>query len=177
MELFSPAQCVGYLAFVLGVTAFLQKSDRRLKFLVGLECLAYTAHFSLLGNGSAATSAFVSAGRSFLAIRTRSPWLAALVVAVNVALGAAFASGGAGWIPVVGSCIGAVAVFTLDGVPMRLVLLASTALWLVNNVLSRSIGGTLLESLIAAASVSTILRMLAERRRSARFQAFPAARG
>jgi hypothetical protein len=57
------------------------------------------------------------------------------------------------------------------------VLLASTALWLVNNVLSRSIGGTLLESLIAAASVSTILRMLAERRRSARFQAFPAARG
>jgi hypothetical protein len=31
IDWFSPAQCVGYVAFVLGVTAFLQKDDRRFK--------------------------------------------------------------------------------------------------------------------------------------------------
>ncbi len=59
----------------------------------------------------------------------------------------------------VGSCLGGIAIFTLDGIPLRLLLLCSTALWLVNNVLSGSVGGTILESLIATASVSTILRM------------------
>ena len=42
---------------------------------------------------------------------------------------------------------------------MRLVLLTSTSLWLANNILSRSVGGTVLESIIAAASISTIARM------------------
>lgn len=32
MDLFSPAQAAGYVAFVLGVTAFLRRSDRLLKF-------------------------------------------------------------------------------------------------------------------------------------------------
>lgn len=50
---FSTAQCVGYLAFVLGVGSFLQSDDRRFKlFMVG-ECLAYLLHFALLGNATA----------------------------------------------------------------------------------------------------------------------------
>jgi hypothetical protein len=53
---------------------------------------------------------------------------------------------------------GAVAVFTMEGIPMRLVLLASTACWLANDVLAGSVGGTVPES-IAAASVTTIVRM------------------
>jgi hypothetical protein len=167
MDWLSPAQLLGYLAFVLGVTAFLQRDDRRLKAWVGAESLTYVLHFALLGNPAAAASALVSAVRSFLAIRFRSAWLAAVIVVVSVALGFAFSKGGAGWLPVVGSCIGAVAVFTLRGIPMRLVLLASTFLWLANNALSHSIGGTLLEASIATASVTTIVRMVAERRRLA----------
>ncbi|HSM92524.1 MAG TPA: YgjV family protein [Anaeromyxobacteraceae bacterium] len=167
MDWLSPAQLLGYLAFVLGVTAFLQKDDRRLKAWVGAESLTYVLHFALLGNPSAAASALVSAIRSFLAIRFRSAWLAAVIVLVSVALGLAFSRGGAGWLPVAGSCIGAVAVFTMRGVPMRLVLLTSTFLWLANNALSRSIGGTLLEASIATASLTTIARMAAERRRLA----------
>ncbi|WP_242334646.1 MULTISPECIES: YgjV family protein [unclassified Anaeromyxobacter] len=164
MHPFSPAQVVGYVALVLGVSGFLQRDDRRMKLLVASECFVYVVHFTLLGRPPAASSALVSGVRTLLSVRFRSAWLAAASVAVNVGLAVALSTRGAGWIPVVGSSLGAIAVFTMRGVPMRLVLLASTSLWLANNVLSRSLGGTVLESLIAATSISTILRMtLAER--------------
>jgi hypothetical protein len=103
-QIFSRAQLVGYLAFVLGVTAFLQRKDRRLKaFLVG-ECAAYVVHFVLLQNFSAASSAGVSATRTLLSLRYQSKRLAVAVIVVCVALGAVLVRSPAGWLPVVGSC-------------------------------------------------------------------------
>jgi hypothetical protein len=156
----SPAQCVGYAAFLFGVSAFSQRQDRRLKVLNALECLAYAVHFTLLGNLPASASALVSSVRSFLALKTRAPWLAAVIIAVNLGLGFVFAHRAAGWLPVLASSLATVAVFLMRGVPMRLVLLVSTLLWLANNILSASIGGTLLESVIAVVSITTIWRML-----------------
>lgn len=160
MPALSPAQLLGYLAFALGVVAFLQRSDRRLKILLAVESLIYSAHFLLLGNPTAAGSALVTAGRSALASRWRSPRLAAAAVAVYVGMGLALARDAAGWLPVVAGCLGSIALFTLQGVRMRLVLLVCTALWLANNVLSGSIGGTLLETFIAAASIVTLVRLV-----------------
>lgn len=160
MNPFSPAQLAGYVALVLGVSAFLQRDDRRLKLLIALECFVYVGHFLLLGRPPAASSAAVSGVRNLLSVWFRSAWLAAASVAANVAVALWLDTRGSGWIPVVGSCVGAVAVFTLQGIPMRLVLLSSTGLWLLNNVLARSIGGVVLEALIAAASVTTIARMV-----------------
>ncbi len=160
----SPPQLLGYLALVLGVAGFLQRDDRRLKLLVAAECFVYVAHFALLGRPSASSSALVSGVRTGLSAWFRSAWLAAASIAVNLGLAVALGTGGTGWIPVVGSSLGAVAVFTMRGIPMRLVLLTSTACWLANNVLSGSIGGIVLESIIAAASVSTIVRMTLEAR-------------
>jgi hypothetical protein len=159
MEFFSPAQCVGYVAFVLGVAAFLQKVDRRLKFLLASESLAYTVHFALLGNFSASASALISCFRSFMSLRTRSPWLAGLIIGAYAVAGITFARSGAGWLPVIGSAIATLAMFFMRGIPMRLVLLASTLMWLANNILSRSIGGTMLESAIAIINISTMIRI------------------
>lgn len=159
MQFFSPAQCIGYVAFVLGVTAFLQKDDRRLKLLVASECLAYTVHFRMLGNLPASLSAFVSSGRCLLALRTRSIVLAVLIIALNLALGVAFVTTNAGWLPVISSCLGTVAVFMLEGVAMRLVLMVCTLLWLTNNIITGSVGGTLLETTIAVANLATMIRL------------------
>lgn len=163
-EAFSPAQLTGYVAFVLGVTAFLQKSDKRLKFFNASECLAYTVHFAMLGNYAASSSALVSSVRSFLALRFHGRVLAAAIVAVNLALGALTANVWWGWLPVASSCVATAAVFTMRGVALRLALLACTFLWLGNNVLSGSIGGTLLECLIAVANTHTIFRLLRSRK-------------
>ena len=159
MQLFSLAQCVGYVAFILGVGAFLQKVDRRLKFLLASESLAYSLHFALLGNFSAAASALISCFRSLLSMKTRSPWLAALIVGVYLVSGIAFARSAAGWLPVIGSAVATLAMFFMRGIPMRLVLLSSTLMWLANNIISKSIGGTLLEFCIAIINISTIIRI------------------
>lgn len=163
MDVFSPAQCVGYVAFVLGVAAFLQKSDRRLKFLNAGETLAYTMHFALLGNPAASISAFISTGRSLLAMRYRSAYLAFAIIALNVAIGAWVVTHWTGWLPILGSGLTTFAVFLLEGVRMRVVILGATLLWLVNNILSGSIGGTTLEAIIALANISTIARMVRQR--------------
>jgi hypothetical protein len=160
MDFFSPAQCAGYGAFALGVTAFTQSDDRWLKRLLSAQGLVYCVHFMLLGNQPAGASALLSSARSYLTLYSTSAWLAALFIAVNLAAGAVLVHSLAGWLPVVASCAGAYAMFRMRGTPMRLVLLACTAMWLTNNLLSGSIGGTLLELTIGAANGTTIIRLL-----------------
>jgi hypothetical protein len=160
MGLFSPAQLVGYIALALGITAFLQKSDDRLKFFNATQGLFYALHFVLLGNLPASASSLTSSVRSFLALRYRSWVLGTVMFCVNVGLGAAFVRTRAGWLPIIGSCIATVAIFTLKGIPFRSMLLASTLLWLANNIITGSIGGTLLEVANATINITTMIRML-----------------
>jgi hypothetical protein len=159
MGIFSPAQIAGYFALVLGITAFLQKSDQRLKFFNATQSLVYALHFLLLHNLPASASGLLSSVRSFLALRYRSWVLGAVMIAANIALGAAFAKGAAGWLPVIGSCIATFAIFTMSGIPFRCMLLISTLFWLANNIITGSIGGTILEVANATLNISTMIRI------------------
>jgi len=164
IEWFSPAQCVGYGAFVLGVASFLQKDDRRFKLFMAAECLAYIVHFALLGRPTAVASSTMSLLRSVLALYTRSKWVALLVIVANLGLGLAYASRPSDWLPLGASCIGTLALFLLEGVRMRLAMLCGTFLWIANNIIAGSVGGTALELVIAAVNLVTIRRMLREAR-------------
>ncbi len=159
MDFTAPAQLVGYLAFFLGVIAFAQRLDWKLKFLVGSECVAYTAHFFLLGNNAAAVSAALASLRTFASLKTRSAWVAGFFLLANIVLGLAVATSWAAIFPIAAGVSGTVAVFFLRGVAMRLLLLCATLCWLTNNILSGSIGGTLLESSIALVNATTMLRL------------------
>jgi hypothetical protein len=86
-------------------------------------------------------------------------WLGGAMIAVNVGLGVAFVTSWAGWLPVIGSCIATFAIFAMRGIPFRLVLLASTLLWLANDIVTGSIGGTVLELANAIINISTMIRM------------------
>ncbi|MBT9489334.1 MAG: YgjV family protein [Rubrivivax sp.] len=163
MDWFSSAQLIGYLAFGLGVGSFLQTDDRRFKLFMAGECLAYMAHFALLGNPTAVASSGLSLLRSLLALRTRSPWVAVAVVAANIAFGLGLAQQPSDWLPLGASCIGTLALFLLQGVAMRLVMLLGTGLWIANNLIVGSIGGTALELVVAAVNISTIVRLLRRR--------------
>jgi hypothetical protein len=161
----TPAQLFGYLAFALGVASFLQKNDRRFKWFMAGECLAYVVHFGLLGIPTAAASSGVSLARSLLSLYTRSAWVALGVVVVNLALGYGLATQWWNWLPLLASCIGTLALFLLHGIRMRVVMLGGTLLWIVNNVLSGSIGGTALELTILLVNCSTIWRLRSAPRR------------
>ncbi|MEN9893238.1 MAG: hypothetical protein RLY78_3533 [Pseudomonadota bacterium] len=160
---FSPAQCAGYIAFALGVGCFLQTDDRRFKLFMTGECLAYVLHFALLGNPTAVASSVISTVRSLLALRTRAWWVAAAVVAANLGFGLAMAQRPADWLPLLASCLGTLALFLLQGIPMRVVMLCGTGLWVINNLLAGSIGGTALEVVVALVNLRTIVRMVRAR--------------
>jgi hypothetical protein len=164
IDWFSPAQCVGYVAFVLGVSSFLQRDDRRFKQYMAAECLAYIIHFSLLGNPTAVASSTMSLLRSVLALRTRSVWVASVIVAANLALGLSLAHRASDWLPLCASCMGTFALFLLQGVPMRLVMLCGTGLWIANNLVVGSIGGSALEIVIACVNIRTTWLMAREAR-------------
>ncbi|GGX75195.1 YgjV family protein [Pseudoduganella dura] len=163
IDWFSPAQCVGYVAFVLGVGSFLQTDDRRFKLFMAGECLAYVVHFALLGNPTAVASSTMSLLRSLLALRTRSVWVALAVVAINIALGLYLARQPSDWLPLTASCLGTLALFLLQGIPMRLVMLVGTFCWIANNVIAGSVGGTALEVVVALVNIVTIGRMARQR--------------
>lgn len=157
---FSPAQLFGYVAFVLGVGCFLQTDDRRFKWFMTGECIAYVVHFALLGNPTAVASSSLSMLRSLLSLHTRSKWVAVGVVAANIGFGLAIATKPSDWLPLTASCLGTIALFTLQGVPMRLLMMCGTGLWIANNLIAGSIGGTALEVVIAFINLTTIVRML-----------------
>jgi hypothetical protein len=158
-QLLSPAQLVGYVAFVFGVTAFLQPNDRRLKNFLASECGAYVVHFFLLGNPTAAASSAVSGCRTLITMWTRSRRLAVVFMGSYLVIGAALAKSPAAWLPVVGSCLATWSMFRMKGIRMRFVMLVSTSMWMTNNILSGSVGGTLLETFIAIANITTMVRM------------------
>jgi hypothetical protein len=167
MHLFSLVQCLGYVACILGVAAFLQKKDTRLKGLLAVESAVYTVHFWMLGNLPAALTAFLSGVRSGVAIKTRSRVVAGIFLVINVVAGVALAHHWIAFFPILGGVLGTVAMFLMQGLPMRLALLASTCCWLVNNIAAGSVGGIILESFNALANGVTILRFLAARRAAA----------
>lgn len=162
VSFFSPAQISGYVALVFGVAAFLQKRDQRLKALNAAESVAYVAHFLLLGNLPASGSALVATFRNLTSLKFRSSWLIAVFMTLTIAVGVAFTKNTTGWFPVVASSLATVAIFRLNGIAMRMTLLVCTILWLANNILSGSIGGTVLEAIIAVANTTTIWRLVAE---------------
>lgn len=166
LDWFSPAQLVGYVAFVLGVGSFLQTDDRRFKLYMTGESVAYMAHFALLGNPTALASSVVSTVRTLLALRTKSYWVAAAVVVVNITLGLTIATKWSDWLPLVASCLGTLALFLLHGIRMRLLMLCGTVLWIANNLIAGSIGGTALEIVVAVTNASTILRMASASRQT-----------
>jgi hypothetical protein len=124
------------------------------------ECIAYIVHFALLGNPTAVASSSLSMLRSLLSLYTRSVWVAVAIVAANIGFGLAIADKPSDWLPLTASCLGTVALFTLQGVPMRLLMLCGTGLWIANNLIVGSIGGTALELVIAVINLTTIVRLL-----------------
>uniref|UniRef100_UPI00124F871F YgjV family protein n=1 Tax=Acinetobacter bereziniae TaxID=106648 RepID=UPI00124F871F len=134
------------------------------KLFMAAECVAYIIHFALLGRPTAVASSTMSLLRSVLSLYTRSKWVALLVIVANLGLGLVFATRPSDWLPLGASCIGTLALFLMEGVRMRVAMLCGTGLWIVNNVIAGSVGGTALEVVIAAVNIVTIRRMLRDAR-------------
>lgn len=159
LDYFSLPQVLGYATFLISMVAFAQEKDRRLKvWLVGHNVL-YASHFLLMDNPSAMAGALLSATRNALSLRTRALWVALLLLSANLLLGFVVIKAIWNVLPLVATAISTLSIFRLNGMRMRLGLFSATLLWLVNNILTGSIGGTAMELVIAIISCTTIFRL------------------
>ncbi|MDR3325847.1 MAG: YgjV family protein [Rhodospirillaceae bacterium] len=162
MDIFSLAQCAGYCTFVFGILACWQKNDRYFKIIITFTRVSYAVHFFLLDNPSACVISLIIGLRSLLAAYTRSLLVMTLMLVLSIVAGWFLSREAFNWIPVIATCIATVAFFRMNAIPMRITLLSCSLLWLVNNIMSGSVGGTLLEVTLAVVNIITILRMLRE---------------
>lgn len=154
------AQALGFLSYALGVAAFYQKDDKKLKIIMFIFSMNHLAHFLLLGSLVSAISALLSAVRTGAAIYVSSTRVAFLFIAVGLAMGIYYADSIWDMWSIFGMCIGTYAVFVLKGIQMRIAFLIGAGCWLINNIIVGSIGGTLLELTLISVNALTIWRLL-----------------
>jgi len=141
---------------------FSRKRDTHFKgWLVG-QNLLYAIHFFLMGNLAAMVGSTLSSTRTLLSLYTRSLVVIAILLTANVLLGFWVVKAAWNVIPLTATAIATVAMFRLHGLQLRCVMLLCTILWLINNILTGSIGGTAMESMIAVMSCFTIFRLRRE---------------
>lgn len=154
------AQALGFFSFVLGIYAFYQKDDRKLKIIMVIFNLNHLIHFILLGSIVSALSTLLSAIRTTTAIYISSVRVAAVFIIIG--LSSAFYLADSIWDlwSMLGMSIGTYAVFVLKGIQMRIAFLLGAICWLINNILVGSIGGVLLEATLISVNIITIIRLL-----------------
>jgi hypothetical protein len=141
---------------------FSRKRDTQFKGWIVGQNLLYAIHFFLMGNLAAMVGSTLSSTRTLLSLYTRSLVVIAILLTANVLLGFWVVKAAWNVIPLTATAIATVAMFRLHGLQLRCVMLLCTILWLINNILTGSIGGTAMESMIAVMSCFTIFRLRRE---------------
>lgn len=159
---FSTAQMFGYAALIVSLVTFSRQRDTHFKgWLIG-QSLLYAIHFFLMGNQAAMVGSLLSSTRTVLSLYTRSLVVVAVLLMANLLLGFWVVNTAWNVIPLCAAAIATVAMFRLHGLQLRYVMLLCTFLWLINNILTGSIGGSIMEGMIAIVSLITIFRLRRE---------------
>ncbi|WP_165313770.1 YgjV family protein [Vibrio ziniensis] len=164
---FSFAQALGFVSFALGISAFYQKDDRKLKIIMLIFNINHLIHFFLLGSMTSTLSAALSAARTGTSIYTSSKYVAAIFVVLGLGLGLSITDHWWDMWPILGTVIGTYAVFMLKGIIMRIAFLTGGICWLINNIIVGSIGGTMLEATLICVNLLTIYRLVSDKKKTA----------
>lgn len=157
------AQSVGLLAFAIGISAFLQKNDQRLRALLTLYCVVIGVHFFLLGATTAASAAWLSGIRNFVSTRTRHIAVMGFFLVLLWVLGVPHITHPIQWLTLIGTSLGTWALYREQGIRMRLLILLGILCWITHNIVIGSIGGTLIEVSFLLVNSHTIFRLWQQR--------------
>lgn len=157
------AQLFGLLSFSIGLFAFYQKQDSKLKLWMAVLCLMNIIHFLLLDSLSSAFCAAVSMVRNLLTIKIRSRWVMLAFLLFSIA-GFFTIQRPSEALGVMGICVGTYSLFMFDGIRLRLGLLTGSLLWFGNNIALGSVGGSLLEACSASMNAVTLYRLYCDQK-------------
>lgn len=111
--------------------------------LLSGSCAAWSLHFLLLAEPTAALLNLITAVRNLVGIRFRGGWLAGLFISLYLMSGGVSWQSGWDALPVIAVVAGSIGVFFLHGLPRRGCLLAGSLLWLVFNLQAGSVPGVI----------------------------------
>ncbi|MCZ4372946.1 YgjV family protein [Vibrio diazotrophicus] len=163
---FSLAQALGLVSFVLGISTFYQKDDRKLKIIMLIFNMNHLLHYLLLGSMTSALGAALSAVRTGTSIYTSSRYVAAVFIVLGLSIGLSISNHWWDMWPIVGTVIGTFAVFMLRGIAMRIAFLVGGICWLINNIIVGSIGGTMLEATLICVNLLTMFRLVRDTKKA-----------
>ena len=139
------AQGVGVIAFLIGITTFFNRDERRFKLQLAVYSATIGVHFFLMGAWPAGMSAELNTVRTLISMRTRRLWVMALFIVLTLVLGLAKLQHAMELLPIIGTLASTWALFRCSGLIVRCVMWCSTACWVIHNFWLGSIGGTLIE--------------------------------
>ncbi|TQI82370.1 inner membrane protein [Serratia fonticola] len=152
------AQAVGVLAFLVGITSFFNRDDRRFKLQLSGYSLIIGIHFLMMGATAAGSSALLSACRNLISMRTRSLWVMCIFITLTLIIGLSHFNYWIELLPIFGTSISTWALFRTRGLTTRCVMWCSTACWVTHNIWLGSIGGALIEGSFLLMNGFNILR-------------------
>ncbi|MEM6162327.1 YgjV family protein [Erwinia sp. P6884] len=152
------AQSVGVLAFLVGITMFFNRSDRRFKQQLSLYSAIIGTHFLLMGAAPAGMSALLNSVRTLVSLRTRSLWVMVIFISLTLVFGLVKAKHLMELLPVGATVVSTWALFRTSGLTTRCVMWCSTCCWVIHNIWLGSIGGTLIESSFLIVNGINIIR-------------------
>ncbi|MCL2891813.1 YgjV family protein [Brenneria tiliae] len=139
------AQSVGVLAFLVGITLFFNRDERKFKLQLSVYTLVIGCHFFMMGANAAGISAMLNSARTLISIKTHNIAVMFVFIALTLALGLPGIRHMVELLPIVGTIASTWALFRTSGLTTRCVMWCSTACWVTHNIWLGSIGGSLIE--------------------------------
>ncbi len=158
------AQGLGFVAFGLGVWAFLCKDDHRFKKFTIAYCAFLVPHFYLLGAIGAAMAVSISTVRTIFSLHGKFKNTAPIFILLYLILGVYRYEIWIDLLPIMGSAVTTFGLFYLKKIPMRLCCAFSSVLWLTHNVIVVSLGPIFMEALLLSANLYRIYGLYHDRK-------------
>ncbi|WGK81384.1 YgjV family protein [Vibrio aestuarianus] len=157
-------QFVGGVAFIIGTSAFLQKDDIKFRVLMALFCMLMAMHFYLIGAIIGAIGVSINAVRILVSIYSKSQLVMWAFIIALIGFSIPSVTHLMEVLPIAGSVVGTYALFRLQGLKMRGLILFNSLCWAIHNIWAGSIGGSLVEMAFVVSNIITITRLLAWQR-------------
>lgn len=157
---FNIAQLIGLLASAIIIFAFGHKQDKYFLSIAGIGCFIFTVHFFML---EAYAGAAVNAINGLCAYGSiffhRSKFMMAFFFLLYGICGVFTIKVWVDALPIVSGFIGVYTVFQLKGLSLRLIMLGTSLMWMIYNIIFMSYGGIITELFVMSSNCLTIFRI------------------
>jgi hypothetical protein len=156
------AQSIGFIALIVGVSAFLHRDDQKLRYYLTAFTFLMAIHFFMLGLCTAAILALLGSVRNYVSSLTNNVWVMLIFLVAAWLMAIPNSSEWVHLLPVLGVSLGTWALFKEKGLRMRFLMSLGTICWLSHNLLVGSIGGVIIEGLFLVVNGRTMRKLFKE---------------